>query len=96
MLFRGAQDIDAIAEELSTALRRLQSDVEGVVGASWSGSASRVYDEYWQEFLSNANEIVEDATVISQLVSYSAELYSYHEAKAAQSLSHVYPGGSPL
>lgn len=93
MLFQGAQQMDGIAEELQTALGRLQADVENVVGASWSGNASTVFNQHWSEFLSNAKEIVDDAHVISQLVSYSAELYTYHEAKAAQDLSSVHPGG---
>ncbi len=93
MLFRGAQELDDIAVELQTALRRLQSDVEYVVGVSWSGSASRVFDQHWFEFLSNEKGIIEDAQVISQLVSYSAETYVYHEGKAAADLSAVYPRG---
>lgn len=94
-LFRGAQELDDIAGELQNALRRLQSDVDSVVGVSWSGKASSVYAQHWSEFLSNAQEIIEDAQTIGQLVSYSAETYVYHEGKAAHDLSAVYPTGDP-
>jgi hypothetical protein len=92
VLFRGAQTLDSIATELRTALRRLQSAVEDVVGVSCSGAASRVDGEHWSEFLSNAVSIVKDAQAIGQLVFYSAETCVYHEARATQELSAVNSG----
>ncbi|ETZ88199.1 WXG residues type VII secretion target family protein [Mycobacteroides abscessus MAB_030201_1075] len=72
--------LGTVARDLEESLRQLVSDVEGVVGVSWTGDSAKLYEESWQDFREAASRIVDDAKEIESRVRGNVTQFLQQEA----------------
>ncbi|OHU90859.1 hypothetical protein BKN37_25465 [Mycobacterium talmoniae] len=68
------QDFAGVAEALRSGLARLDEQVTGLVGDSWSGDASAKYSEVWQQWHEGA------ASVVSGFAKFSERMAATEKA----------------
>jgi WXG100 family type VII secretion target len=80
-------ELNSLTESLRSGLGALDSDVSGLLGAGWTGSAASSYSGVWQEWHQGASQVVEGLSRMSGLLQEAAAHYSSTDTATAADIS---------
>ena len=80
-------ELQSLAEGLRSGLGSLDSEVSGLLGSGWTGSAASSYAGVWQEWHQGAAQVVEGLSRMSGLLQDAAAGYSSTDAETAGDIS---------
>lgn len=85
-LRRAAEELHVVAQDLRSGAANLDSEVNSLIGRSWSGEASAAYGAIWREWHSGAAQVTDALTVLSTLIDEAATGYARTDGTAAETL----------
>jgi WXG100 family type VII secretion target len=78
-----SSELQTLAAGMRSGLGSLDSDVAGLMGSGWSGTAATAYAEVWREWHDGAHQVVEGLLAMSSLLSDAAMRYATTDAGTA-------------
>jgi WXG100 family type VII secretion target len=87
-LIQAGKSMEDTNEQLMSALKQLDSEVEGIAGA-WSGQAHTAFASLMEQFSTDANTLNSNLNKIAEAIAGSAANYTKQEEDSAQSVSAI-------
>ena len=77
------------AERLRVDSRRIDAEVQGLLGGGWRGSAADSFRECWGAWLMGASRVIEGLDAMGALLTASELVYEQNDCRSGQQLSAV-------
>jgi WXG100 family type VII secretion target len=85
-LNRTAGQLTAGAADVMQQFNQLKSYVDQLVAAGWQGTASRAYDETYQQWHSGTQHVHDALTSLAHMLTSAAQIYSQTESALTSQL----------
>jgi WXG100 family type VII secretion target len=88
-LSRAAAAAGAAAEQLRTDRRRVDAEVDGLLGSGWRGSAAISFRACWEVWLAGAATVIEGLDALGSLLAATELDYEQNDCRSGRELSAV-------
>ncbi|OKH80401.1 hypothetical protein EB75_20400 [Mycobacterium sp. ST-F2] len=78
-----SHELSTVADGLRSGIGSLDSEVAGLMGTGWTGSAASAYGDVWKEWHEGATQVVTGLTRMSALLNDAAARYTSTDSSGA-------------